>query len=342
MNVLGVRGWTRFWGGVGWGVGVDTCVRRIKNVHGDFRGVEDMDWSQAGGQRRGLKPGGWTETWTEARRVDRDVDWSQAGGQRRGLKPGGWTETWTEARRVDRDMDWSQAGGQRRGLKPGGWTETWTEARRVDRDVDWSQAGGQRRGLKPGGWTETWTEARRVDRDVDWSQAGGQRRGLKPGGWTETWTEARRVDRDVDWSQAGGQRRGLKPGGWTETWTEARRVDRDVTNWRRSDETSTRRTMLRKKHYQAMSDGSDLSGALLWQYAHVYVSISHCLVSDGDPTCAILIRHGDPIANGNSILHWPQLIVTSVYSRTSVRHYLNMWPSDIARKHQPAASSYTA
>ena len=41
-----------------------------------------------------------------------------------------------------------------------------------------------------------------------------------------------------------------------------------------------------------MQYGSEPSCALLWQYAHIYVIARHCLVSDGDPTRAIHIRHG--------------------------------------------------
>ena len=37
-------------------------------------------------------------------------------------------------------------------------------------------------------------------------------------------------------------------------------------------------------YYQAMSYGSALSSALLWQYAHVYVTTKHCFVK---------IRHAD-------------------------------------------------
>ena len=39
-----------------------------------------------------------------------------------------------------------------------------------------------------------------------------------------------------------------------------------------------------QKHHQALPYGSDLSGVLLWQYAHDYVTNRHCLMSDGDPT----------------------------------------------------------
>ena len=55
----------------------------------------------------------------------------------------------------------------------------------------------------------------------------------------------------------------------------------------------------------------------------------HCLASDGDPTCTVLIRHRDPIASENSVSpwtwhsppRWNRETVTFTNRRISVRLY---------------------